>query len=58
DLQRQVALYRDQVRDLRLSNESNQAKLFDHSQHQGELYCFPSSTSFFLLHYCTFRLAC
>ncbi|KAG1778275.1 hypothetical protein EV702DRAFT_1196281 [Suillus placidus] len=36
DLQRQVALYRDQVRDLRLSNESNQAKLFDHSQCQDQ----------------------
>ncbi|KAG1849819.1 hypothetical protein C8R48DRAFT_728541 [Suillus tomentosus] len=36
DLHRQVALYRDQVRDLRLSNESNQAKLFDHSQCQGK----------------------
>ncbi|KAG2106527.1 CASP C terminal-domain-containing protein [Suillus cothurnatus] len=36
DLQRQVALYRDQVRDLRLSNESNQAKLFDHSQRQDQ----------------------
>ncbi|KAG0701321.1 CASP C terminal-domain-containing protein [Suillus ampliporus] len=36
DLQRQVSLYRDQVRDLRLSNESNQAKLFDHSQRQDQ----------------------
>ncbi|KAG2119891.1 CASP C terminal-domain-containing protein [Suillus discolor] len=36
DLHRQVALYRDQVRDLRLSNESNQAKLFDHSQRQDQ----------------------
>ncbi|OAX40365.1 hypothetical protein K503DRAFT_768625 [Rhizopogon vinicolor AM-OR11-026] len=36
DLQRQVTLYRDQVRDLRLSNESNQAKLFDHSQRQDQ----------------------
>ncbi|KAG1760583.1 hypothetical protein EDD22DRAFT_759628, partial [Suillus occidentalis] len=36
DLQCQVALYRDQVRDLRLSNELNQAKLFDHSQHQDQ----------------------
>ncbi|KAG2150921.1 CASP C terminal-domain-containing protein [Suillus clintonianus] len=36
DLQRQVALYRDQVRDLRQSNESNQAKLFDHSQRQDQ----------------------
>ncbi|KAG0701320.1 hypothetical protein DFH29DRAFT_1000288 [Suillus ampliporus] len=36
DSQRQVSLYRDQVRDLRLSNESNQAKLFDHSQRQDQ----------------------
>ncbi|KAG1729204.1 CASP C terminal-domain-containing protein [Suillus paluster] len=36
DLQRQVSLYKDQVRDLRLSNESNQAKLFDHSQRQDQ----------------------
>ncbi|KAJ8588870.1 hypothetical protein M405DRAFT_819013 [Rhizopogon salebrosus TDB-379] len=36
DLKRQVTLYKDQVRDLRLSNESNQAKLFDHSQRQDQ----------------------
>lgn len=34
DLQRQVSLAKQQLRDLRTSNESNQAKLFDHSQRQ------------------------
>lgn len=34
DLQRQVALTRDQLRELRTSNESTQAKLLDHSQRQ------------------------
>ncbi|TFY80606.1 hypothetical protein EWM64_g3405 [Hericium alpestre] len=36
DLQRQVSLVKDQLRDLRTSNESNQAKLFDHSQRQDQ----------------------
>lgn len=35
DLQRQLSLTKDQLRDLRTSNDSNQAKLFDHSQKQG-----------------------
>ena len=35
DLQRQLALTKNQLRDLRLSHESNQAKLLDHSQRQG-----------------------
>ncbi|KAF8638030.1 hypothetical protein AX16_010662 [Volvariella volvacea WC 439] len=36
DLQRQLELTRDQLRDLRSSNESNQAKLLDHSQRQDQ----------------------
>ncbi|CAA7261704.1 unnamed protein product [Cyclocybe aegerita] len=36
DLQRQVSLTKNQLRDLRVSNESNQAKLFDHSQKQDQ----------------------
>lgn len=39
DLQRQVTLARNQLRDLRMSNDSNQAKLLDHSQRQG-IVCF------------------
>lgn len=35
DLQRQLSLTKNQLRDLRVSNENNQAKLFDHSQRQG-----------------------
>lgn len=35
DLQRQLALTKNQLRDLRISNESNQAKLLDHTQRQG-----------------------
>lgn len=35
DLQRQVSLTKNQLRDLRTSNEFNQAKLLDHSQRQG-----------------------
>ncbi|RDX55044.1 hypothetical protein OH76DRAFT_1397388 [Lentinus brumalis] len=34
DLQRQLALTKNQLRDLRMSHESNQAKLLDHSQRQ------------------------
>ncbi|KAF5393386.1 hypothetical protein D9757_000739 [Collybiopsis confluens] len=34
DLQRQLSLTKNQLRDLRTSNESNQAKLLDHSQRQ------------------------
>ncbi|TCD63439.1 hypothetical protein EIP91_005410 [Steccherinum ochraceum] len=34
DLQGQVALVKSQLRDLRTSNESNQAKLLDHTQRQ------------------------
>ena len=37
DLQRQVTLFKTQLRDLRVSNESNQAKLLDQSQRQGKL---------------------
>ncbi|KAF9482164.1 hypothetical protein BDN70DRAFT_919353 [Pholiota conissans] len=37
DLQRQLSLTKNQLRDLRLSNETNQAKLFDHTQRQGSL---------------------
>ncbi|KAH9949595.1 CASP C terminal-domain-containing protein [Amylocystis lapponica] len=36
DLQRQVALTKAQLRDLRTSNESNQAKLLDHTQRQDQ----------------------
>ncbi|KAF4620628.1 hypothetical protein D9613_000431 [Agrocybe pediades] len=36
DLQRQLSLTKDQLRDLRVSNENNQAKLFDHSQRQDQ----------------------
>lgn len=36
DLQRQVELTRNQLRDLRMSHESNQAKLLDHSQRQDQ----------------------
>ncbi|KAF8973105.1 CASP C terminal-domain-containing protein [Flammula alnicola] len=36
DLQRQLSLTKNQLRDLRVSNESNQAKLFDHSQRQDQ----------------------
>lgn len=35
DLQSQLALTKNQLRDLRTSNESNQAKLLDHTQRQG-----------------------
>lgn len=35
DLQRQVTLARTQLKELRVSNESNQAKLLDHTQRQG-----------------------
>lgn len=35
DLQRRVELVKDQLRELRMSNDSNQAKLLDHSQRQG-----------------------
>ena len=37
DLQRQVTLTRTQLKELRVSNESNQAKLLDHTQRQGEI---------------------
>ncbi|KAF7979865.1 hypothetical protein HWV62_40631 [Athelia sp. TMB] len=36
DLQRQVSLTKNQLRDLRMSNESSQAKLLDHSQRQDQ----------------------
>ena len=36
DLQRQLKLTKDQLRELRASNETNQAKLFDQSERQGE----------------------
>ncbi|KAJ7268741.1 CASP C terminal-domain-containing protein [Mycena haematopus] len=36
DLQRQVTLTKNQLRDLRLSNDSNQAKLIDHGQRQDQ----------------------
>ncbi|EJD42675.1 hypothetical protein AURDEDRAFT_145653 [Auricularia subglabra TFB-10046 SS5] len=36
DLQRQVSLVKEQLRDLRVSNESTQAKLFDHSERQDQ----------------------
>ena len=37
DLYRQVSLAKSQLRDLRMSNDSNQAKLLNHSQRQGML---------------------
>ena len=36
DLQRQVAMTKGQLRELRTSNESHQARLLDHTQRQGE----------------------
>ncbi|KAF5370573.1 hypothetical protein D9758_001927 [Tetrapyrgos nigripes] len=36
DLQRQLSLTKNQLRDLRMSNDSNQAKLLDHSQRQDQ----------------------
>ncbi|PPR05860.1 hypothetical protein CVT26_010140 [Gymnopilus dilepis] len=36
DLQRQLSLTKNQLRDLRASNETNQAKLIDHSQKQDQ----------------------
>ena len=48
DLQRQVALTKGQLRDLRMSNETNQAKLLDHTQRQGTLYG-PLTSEFFVL---------
>ncbi|THV02426.1 hypothetical protein K435DRAFT_792605 [Dendrothele bispora CBS 962.96] len=36
DLQRQLSLTKNQLRDLRVSNETNQAKLLDHSQRQDQ----------------------
>lgn len=36
DLQRQVTLVKSQLRDLRTSNESTQARLMDHTSRQGE----------------------
>jgi homeobox protein cut-like len=35
DLQRQVSLAKSQLRDMRMSNDSHQAKLLNHSQRQG-----------------------
>src|SRR5882762_5979706 len=55
DLQRQISLTKTQLRDLRMSNESNQAKLLDHSQRQGTassiffFYLSSSPSSFFFL---------
>lgn len=42
DLQRQVSLTKNQLRDLRMSNESSQAKLLDHSQRQGVYFYYYS----------------
>ncbi|EEB86839.1 hypothetical protein MPER_16057, partial [Moniliophthora perniciosa FA553] len=36
DLQRQLSLTKNQLRDLRLSNDTTQAKLLDHTQRQDE----------------------
>ena len=36
DLQRQLTLTKEQLRDLRTSNDNNQAKLMDQSERQGE----------------------
>ncbi|KAF9049982.1 CASP C terminal-domain-containing protein [Panaeolus papilionaceus] len=36
DLQRQLSLTKNQLRDLRVSNETNQARLFDHNQKQDQ----------------------
>jgi hypothetical protein len=47
-----VTLSKNQLRDLRVSNENNQAKLFDHSQKQGKI-CdindFPTDFSFWAI---------
>ncbi|KAL0579169.1 hypothetical protein V5O48_002850 [Marasmius crinis-equi] len=45
DLQRQLSLTKNQLRDLRLSNDTTQAKLLDHSQRQGK----SSTLSFIML---------
>lgn len=37
DLQKQVTTVKQQLRDLRMSNESTQAKLLDQGSRQGEL---------------------
>ncbi len=44
-MQRQLTVTKTQLRDLRLSNESNQAKLLDHTQKQGMDACSLSGTA-------------
>jgi len=39
DLTKQVSMSRDQLRDLRNSNDTTHAKLLDNNQRQGELRC-------------------
>jgi len=48
DLQRQVSLAKEQLRDLRRSNEFNQARLLDQTQRQGRPM-LPSKGSFVLI---------
>ena len=43
DLQKQVTLVRTQLRDLRTSNESTQAKLLDQGSRQGKLVSHPKN---------------
>lgn len=43
DLQRQVTVARSQLRELRTTADSSQAKLFDHSQRQGTSRVPPST---------------
>lgn len=44
DLQRQIKLTKDQLRDLRASNETNQAKLLNQSERQGKRRGHPASS--------------
>ena len=45
DMQRQLTVTKTQLRDLRLSNESNQAKLLDHTKKQGMVPCSRHKTT-------------
>jgi homeobox protein cut-like len=47
DLQRQLDLTKEQLRDLRASNETTQAKLFDHSERQGASFILASAALYY-----------
>lgn len=49
DLNRQLSLARTQLRELRVSNESNHAKLLDHSQRQGAFTVSDYSITFIVI---------